>query len=60
MSETRLDSARATFEARRTAITESIVELDAAERQRLADIGGLSGEALDAEMTALLAREARR
>ncbi len=55
-SEARLDSARAAFEARRTAITESVVELDAAQERRLRDIAGLSGETLDAEMTALLAR----
>jgi hypothetical protein len=52
----RLDAAHAEFEARRTAITESIVELDDAHRQRLAEISGLSGEALDSDMQAMLAR----
>lgn len=55
-SDARLDAARAAFEARHTAISESIVELDAAHERRRREIAGLSGEALDAEMTALLTR----
>lgn len=55
-SEGRLDATRAAFEARRTAISESIVELDAAHQRRLRDVAGLSGETLDDEMTALLSR----
>lgn len=55
-SDARLEATRAEVEARRLAIAESIVELEAGHEQRLQEISGLSGGALDDEMTALLAR----
>lgn len=55
-ADARLEATRLEVDARRAAIQESIVDLEASHGERLQEISGLSGEALDAEMTALLAR----
>jgi hypothetical protein len=58
-ADARLDAARTEVDARRAAIEESILELERTGDARIEEVSRLSGEELDAEMTALLARLSR-
>lgn len=55
-SDERLHQVRAEVEARRAALTESVLKLEHEHAARLGEIDRLEGEQLDDEMTALLAR----